>query len=182
MKEKKIKKEYLNQTRKLIETKLYCRNLIKGINTWAVPLVRYPGPFLKCRTSTNGPEDKKANGALHQKDDIDRLFVSRKGGGRLASIEDSVDASIWGLEDNIKKSKERLITATIKNTDNIKINRTTITRKQKWEEKQLYGYFKRQTNENSHEKTWTWLKKASLKRQRGFLLLATKKRHKDQLY
>ena len=46
MKEK-IQKEYLRRTRKLHETKLNCRNLIKGINTWAVPLVRYSGPFLK---------------------------------------------------------------------------------------------------------------------------------------
>ena len=28
-----IKKEYFRGTRKLLETKLYCRNLIKGINT-----------------------------------------------------------------------------------------------------------------------------------------------------
>ena len=46
MKEK-IKKEYLRRTRKLLETKLSSRNLIKGINTWAVPLIRYSGPFLK---------------------------------------------------------------------------------------------------------------------------------------
>ena len=46
MKEK-IKKEYFRRTRKLLKTKLYSRNLIKGINTWAVPLVRYSGPFLK---------------------------------------------------------------------------------------------------------------------------------------
>ena len=43
----KIRKEYLRRTRKLLETKLSCRNLIKGINTWAVSLVRYSGPFLK---------------------------------------------------------------------------------------------------------------------------------------
>ena len=41
-----IRKEYLRRTRKLLETKLSSRNLIKGINTWAVPLVRYSGPFL----------------------------------------------------------------------------------------------------------------------------------------
>ena len=34
------RKEYLRRTRKPIEIKLSCRNLIKGINTWAVPLVR----------------------------------------------------------------------------------------------------------------------------------------------
>ena len=43
----KIQKEYLRRTRKLLETKLSSRNLIKGINTWAVFLVRYSGPFLK---------------------------------------------------------------------------------------------------------------------------------------
>ena len=43
----RIQNEYLRRTRKLLETKLSGRNLIKGINTWAVPLVRYSGPFLK---------------------------------------------------------------------------------------------------------------------------------------
>ena len=43
----KIKKEYLWRTRKLLEAKLSSGNLIKGINTWAVPLVRYAGPFGK---------------------------------------------------------------------------------------------------------------------------------------
>ena len=47
MKEKN-QKEYLRRTRKLLETKLSSRNLTKGINTWAVPLFRYSGPFLKC--------------------------------------------------------------------------------------------------------------------------------------
>ena len=41
--------------------------------------------------------------ALHPRDDADRLYVSRKEGGRgLASIEDSVDASIQRLEDYMK--------------------------------------------------------------------------------
>ena len=42
-----IRKENLRRTRKLLETKLSSRNLIEGINTWTVPLVRYSGPFLK---------------------------------------------------------------------------------------------------------------------------------------
>ena len=43
----KIKKEYLRRTRKQLEIKLSSRNFINGINTWAVPLVRYSGPFVK---------------------------------------------------------------------------------------------------------------------------------------
>ena len=44
MKEK-IKKEFLRRTRKLLETKLSHRNIIKGINTWAVTLLTYSGPI-----------------------------------------------------------------------------------------------------------------------------------------
>ena len=43
----KIQKEYLRRTRKLLETKLSRRNLIKGINSWAVYCVRYSETFLK---------------------------------------------------------------------------------------------------------------------------------------
>ena len=56
----------------------------------------------------------------------------RKEGGRgHSSIKDSVDASIQGHEDDIKKSKERLVTASTNSTDGIRANRITImTRKQ----------------------------------------------------
>ena len=58
--------------------------------------------------------------ALHPRDDVDRLYVPQKEGGRgLASIEDSVDASIQRLG--------RLD------------NRMTKTRKQKWEENNSMG-------------------------------------------
>ena len=45
--EEKIKKEYLRRTRKLLESKLCRRSLIKGINTWAVSNYRYSGVVLK---------------------------------------------------------------------------------------------------------------------------------------
>ena len=48
----------------------------------------------------------------------------------------------------------------------------TITRKQKWEGKQLYGRFKRLINNISHDKTWTWLRKGNLKRETESLLMA----------
>ena len=114
----KIRKEYLKTTRKLLETKLSSRNFIKGINTWAVPLVRYPGPFLKWTRDELKQMDQRTrklmtmHKALHPRDDIDRLYVSRKEGRRgLASIEDSVDASIQRLEDYIEKHERGLITA-----------------------------------------------------------------------
>ena len=50
---------------------------------------------------------------LHQRNNVDRLYVSWKEGRRgLSSIEDSVDASIQQLEDYIEKHEAGLITAT----------------------------------------------------------------------
>ena len=70
--------------------------------------------------------------ALHPRDNVDRLYVSRKEGGRgLASIEDSVHASIQRLEDYIEKHEQGLITAIRNNADNTIDNRMTITKKQK---------------------------------------------------
>ena len=158
--------------------KLSSRNLIKGINTWAVPLVRYSGPFLKWTREELKQMDQRTrklmtmHKALHPRDDGDRLYVSRKQGGRgLASIEDTVDASVQRLEDYIEKLERGLITTIRVNTDNT-INERMTTRKQKLEGKQLYGRFKRLINNISRQKTWTWLRKGNLKRETESLLIA----------
>ena len=48
----------------------------------------------------------------------------------------------------------------------------TITKKQKWEEKQLYGRFKRLINNISHDKTCAWQSKGSLNRETESLPIA----------
>ena len=109
--------------------------------------------------------------ALHPRDDVDRLDVSRKEGGKgLACTEDSVDASIQ-LENYIQKHDGRLITAIRNDTDNTIDNRMKITRK--WEGKKLYRRFKRLINNISHDKTWTWLRKGDFKREIESLRIAT---------
>ena len=89
----------------------------------------------------------------------------------LASIEDSVDASIQQFEDYIVKHERGLITAIRNDTDNTIDDRMTTTRKLKWEKKQLYGRFKRLINNISHQKTRTWLRKGNLKREMESLLI-----------
>ena len=73
--------------------------------------------------------------ALHPRDDVDRLYVSRKEEGRgLASIEDTIDASIQRLEDYIEKHERGLITTIRVDTDNMINERMTTTRKQNGKE------------------------------------------------
>ena len=74
----KIKIEYLRRARKVLKTKLSRRNLIKRINTWAVLLVRYSGPFLKWTREELKQMDQRTrklmtmHKALHPKDDVNR--------------------------------------------------------------------------------------------------------------
>ena len=130
-----ITKEYLRRTRKLLETKLSSRNLIKGINSWAVPIVRYSGPFLKWTRDQLKQMKQRTrklismHKAFHPRDDVDRLCFKKRG---HTSIEESVDASIQRLEDYIEKLERGLITAIRNDTDNTIDDRMNITRKQKW--------------------------------------------------
>ena len=88
--------------------------------------------------------------ALYPRDDVHRLYLPRNEVGRkLANIEYGADSSIQRFEDYREKYGGRLNTATRNNTDNPNIKKPKITRK-KWEEKQLYGHVKRQTNEISY--------------------------------
>ena len=63
------------------------------------------------RTSTNGPITRKLimmHKVIHLRDNIDRLYMSRKEGfSGLASIEDSIATAIRGIEDNTKKKEQR---------------------------------------------------------------------------
>ena len=93
--------------------------------------------------------------ALHHKDDVN-IYVSRiEGGRRHASIEDSFDAPMQRLEDDIAKHERGQITSIRNNTDNTIDKAMTITGKQKSEEKQHYGHFKRLINNISHQEIWT---------------------------
>ena len=99
-------------------------------------------------------------------------YMSRKEGRGLSGIEEYVDASIQGLEDYIRKNKERLIRTASKSIDKIRTDQkiTRIT-KQKCEEKQMYQDFPRQTNKIAHEKTQTWPRKGNPKKETESLLI-----------
>ena len=73
---------------------------------------------------------------LQHRNDVDRLRVSKK------EDEDNSPALkialIQRLEDYIQKYRGRLITVTRNSIDNRRINRTIITRKQKWEKNNCF--------------------------------------------
>ena len=100
-----ILKEYIRRLRKLLKSKLNGGNLVRGVNIWAVSLLRYSAAFVSWRKSELQAIDRKTRklfticGALHPTSDVDRLYIPRKKGGRgLISIEDCAELAISGLE------------------------------------------------------------------------------------
>ena len=113
-----VSTEYIRKLRKVLRSKLNGGNLVRGINTQAVSLLRYLTAFVSWRESKLQAIDRKTRRlftiyrALHPKSDVDRLYIPRKEGGRrLISIEDSAELVIKGLEVYVLASKKRLIQA-----------------------------------------------------------------------
>ena len=98
-----VSKEYIRSLRKVLKSKLNGGNLVCGVNTWAVSLLRYSAVFVSWMKSELQAINRITRtlftiyGALHLKSDVDRSYICRKEGGRgLISIEDCVDlAIIW---------------------------------------------------------------------------------------
>ena len=180
-----VSKEYIRRLRKVLKSKLNGGNLVHGVNTWAVSLIRYSAAFVSLRKSELHAVDRKTRkvftmyGALHPKSDVDRLYIPRKEGGRgLISIEDCVELAIRGLEVYVHGSEERLMQAArgdkIDGLEAASVLKTSKKEKrlEDWEVKVLHGQYVRQTKEVRSDHCWAWLQNGDLKRERESLIMA----------
>ena len=107
-----VSKEYIRSLRKVLKSKLNHGNLFRGVNTWAVSLLRYSAAFVSWRKSELHAIDRKTwklftiYGALQPKSDVDRIYIPRKEAG-LISIDDCVELVIRGLEGYVHGNEER---------------------------------------------------------------------------
>ena len=181
----KVSKEYIRRLRKVLKSKLNGGNLVRGVNAWAVSLLRYSVAFVSWRISELDPIDRKTRKlftiyrALHPKSDVDRLYIPRKEGGRgLISIKGCVELAIRDLEVYVHGSKERLIQAT--RGDKIDgLEAASVLKRSKkekrledWEEKVLHGQYLWQTKEVRSDQCWAWLQNGDLNRETESLIVA----------
>ena len=151
-----VSKEYIRTLRKAFKSKLNGGNLVRGVNTWVVSLLRYSAAFVTWRKSELQAIDRKTRklftiyGALHPESDVDRLYIARKEGGRgLISTEDCVELAIRGLEVYVHGSEERLILAAGGDKIDSLEAGSVLKRSQRekrledWDEKVLHGQFLR---------------------------------------
>ena len=114
----KVSKEYLRRLKKVLKSRLTGGNLVQGVNTWAVALLRYSVAFISLRKYDLQAIDRKTRklfiiyGGLHIKSDVDRLYVPRKDGRRgLIAIEDWLELPVRGLEVYVHGCEKRLLQA-----------------------------------------------------------------------
>ena len=114
----KVSKEFFRRLKKILKLKLNGGNLVQGVNTWAVCLLRYSAAFISSRKCALQAIDRKTRKlftiyvGLYPKSDVDRLYIPRKDGGRgLIAIEDCVELAVRGLVVYVHGSEERLTQA-----------------------------------------------------------------------
>ena len=54
-----VSKEYIRRLRKVLKSKLNAGNLVRGVNTWAIPLLRYSAAFVSWRKRELQAIDRK---------------------------------------------------------------------------------------------------------------------------
>ena len=76
-----VLKEYIRRLRKVLKSKLNGGSLVRGVNTWAVSLIRYLAAFVSWRKSELQAIDRKTRklftmyGALHPKSDVEIIYT-----------------------------------------------------------------------------------------------------------
>ena len=181
-----VLKEYIRRLRKVLKSKLNGGNLVCGVNTWVVSLLRFSAAFVTWRKSELKAIDRKTRklftiygvNTIYSKSDVDRLYIPRKEGERgLISSEDCVELAIRGLEVYVHGSVERLIqTARGDKIDDLEAaNVLKRSKKEKrledWEEKVLLQYL-RQSEEVRSNQRWALLQNGDLKRETETLIVA----------
>ena len=143
-----VSKEYIRRLRKVLKSKQNGGNFVRGVNTWAVSLLRYSAAFVSWKESELQAIDKKTRklftiyGALHPKSGVDRSYMPTKERGRgLISIEDCVELAIRGLEVYVHGSEERLMQAARDGLEAVSVLKRSKKEKrlEDWKEKVVHG-------------------------------------------
>lgn len=106
----KLRDEYNRRVRKILRTELSAANKLTAIGTFAVPVLQYSFGIVEWTTKEMKGIDTKTRKMLtmhkahHPSADIDRLYVSRKEGGRgLRQVEGAYKATLIGLRSYLEE-------------------------------------------------------------------------------
>jgi len=167
----KISKEYMRRVKLLGKSELYAGNLVKGINAWAIGVVRYSAGILDWTQGELRQLDVQTRktlticGAFHKRGSVGRLYLKRKDGGRgLISVEDCVRMEQKSLCEYVGKSEEWMLKVVadlgvVSEVETLEHYRKRVIdeRKASLEAKPLHGMFFRNVKDVADVRSWQWL-------------------------
>ena len=82
-----------------------------------------------------------------------------------------METYVQSSEEELLKAVRAEVTGSQETATSFKVRRRA-ENTQEWNEKPLHGHFVRETEDQSNEETWSWLKQGSLKRETEALIIA----------
>ena len=127
----KVRKEYYRRIRLVLKTELNSKNKIQAINALAVPVVLYSFNIIDWNIADVQRMDAKtrklltANRMHHPKADVDRIYLSRKQGGRgLTQLALLFKTTTIGLETYLQNTSDWMLRIVQKYDSNNKLHST----------------------------------------------------------
>ncbi|TWW65015.1 hypothetical protein D4764_22G0006620 [Takifugu flavidus] len=171
--------KYLQRLRRVLKSQLNRKHKIQAINTYALPVIRYPAgiiPWPLEEIQANDIKTRKLltmHGGFHPKSSVLRLYRKRKEGGReLVSVQTTVQEEATSLREYTKKMAptDPLLSECLRQQ---KPTKEEEPEGLSWKDKPLHGIYHRQIEKVADiEKTYQWLTKAGLKDSIEALLMA----------
>ncbi|TWW76590.1 hypothetical protein D4764_13G0012520 [Takifugu flavidus] len=172
--------KYLQRLRQVLKSQLNGKDKIQAINTYALPVIRYPAGIIPWPLEEIQATDIKTRnlltmrGGFHPKSSVLRLYTKREEGGRgLGSVQNTVQEETTSLREYIKKMalNDPLLRECLRPTKEEEPEGLS------WKDKPVQGMYHRQIEEVADiEKTHQWLTKAGLKGSTEALLTTHKNR------
>ena len=184
---KKVKSKHISRVNKLLRSQLNEGNVIAGMNTWTMGIIRYGAGVLGWTKEELKSIDIKTrklmtmNGSLHPRGNVGRLYLARKEGGRglISCEEECVNLEVQNLDKYLSESKEWMLKfvagekrlSEVEDPDVFK-RLLKEEKKSQWLEKPLHGRFLKDKEKVSTERTWQWLKGVDIKKKTEAMVCA----------
>uniref|UniRef100_A0A3B5PPD0 Reverse transcriptase domain-containing protein n=1 Tax=Xiphophorus maculatus TaxID=8083 RepID=A0A3B5PPD0_XIPMA len=170
--------KYLQRIRQVLRSQLNGKNKIRAINSYALPVIRYPAGIISWPKEEIKATDIKTrklltmHGGFHPKSSTLRLYTSRKEGGRgLVSVRTTVQDETTKIHKYIrdKASTDNVLSEYLRQQG----TEVEVPEIPSWQDKPLHGMYHQQITQVADiSKSYQWLEKAGLKDSTEALILA----------
>uniref|UniRef100_A0A3B3HW39 Reverse transcriptase domain-containing protein n=1 Tax=Oryzias latipes TaxID=8090 RepID=A0A3B3HW39_ORYLA len=171
--------KYLQRVRQVLRSQLNGKNKTRAINSYALPVIRYPAGIIrwpKEEVQTTDVKTRKLltmHGGFHPKSSTLRLYASRKEGGRgLVSVEATIQDETSKMHKYIKLKapNDSVLSECLRQW---RAEDTVLEDRSSWEDKPLHGMYHRTITEVADiKKSYQWLERAGLQDSTEALILA----------